>query len=139
VWTNNTSNNGTIFEAMSEPGGDMCKFWGTGNDNFKLGTALPGARGTYYDLWAGTLSTGVERTLTLHYKADNGLLDFYIDDDLIVQDFETPGYAMHRFQALSGGASVAGDTINEITIGVPEPATMALLGLGAVALLRRRR
>ena len=85
---------------------------------------------------------GQTQKVTLAYDASDGLLDFYLDDTLIAGNFPSAkgNYDLYRFQLLGKDFSPEGDVFDEFIIGVvPEPATMTLLGIGAVALLRRRR
>ena len=118
-WTNNVSTHTTIFELGSE-GGDIAVFKGRSDDEFELGGAEPGARGSYPRLWSGTLSTGVERLLTVHYKTATQKIDFYIDDDLIMADFGSVSgnYQFNFVQLLGGAHSPPGETFDDVKIGL---------------------
>ena len=115
-WTNNVATDTTIFEAMSE-NNDIVKFKGMGSNRFQL----DGGNGTgdYVGLWSGTLSPGKERTLTLHYEAAGGLLDFYIDDDRVAANFPSRSgrYDFEHLQILGGLHSPAGEVLDDIMVG----------------------
>ena len=145
IWTNNVSTDTTIFEAMAQSGGDMVKLVGTndpvGTDPGTFNVNGGDGSGAYVTQTSLEIPVGQTNKVTLAYQAADGLLDFYLNDDLLAENFQSRGgnYDIYRFQIMGGSHSPAGEVLDEIIIGVPEPATMALLGLGAVALLRRRR
>ena len=144
IWTNNVSTNTTIFEATAESGGDMAKLTGAdavGTDPGAFNVLGGDGSGSYVTVASLEVPVGQTNTVTLAYEAADGLLDFYLNDDLLAENFQSRGgnYDIYRFQILGGAHSPGGEVFDEIIIGVPEPATMTLLGLGAVALLRRRR
>ena len=124
VWTNNVGTNSTIFEAMS-PGGDLVKF------RAPVGTPEPGQ--TLFDVLAGDgsglyvpvtqldIPLGETHTVTLAYEAADGLLDFYLDDTLKAENFQSRSgnYDLFRLQILGGDFHVVnGETIDEIKIGL---------------------
>ena len=144
IWTNNVSTTTTVFGSFAESGGDMAKLVGTGALGADPGTfAIQGGDGSGSFVTQATFQVPIGQTnkVTLAYEAADGLLDFYLGDTLVAENFQSRegNYDIYRFQILGGSHSPAGEVFDELIIGVPEPATMALLGLGAVALLRRRR
>jgi len=99
----------------------------------------------------GDITANTVHTLTLHYKASNSRLDFYIDGVLKAADFQSrgasPGYALD-FVQLGGGRTrnspsvPAIDAFDNVLVGiaeVPEPATTSLLALAGLTAIRRRR
>jgi len=116
-WVNNVSTTTTIFELVGFSG-DVAKFQGTGGDNFRIMGGDGG--GGYVEFGSRPLSTGVPRRLTVHYQADNGLLDFYVDDDLVATDFASRGggYDAYFLQLLGGAHSPAGETFDTVLIGL---------------------
>ena len=97
----------------------------------------------------GSYVEGQTYNLILAADYSTGTVDAYIDDVLAVDDFPfwptgvtTPSTTREIFMHLSGekyASQVAIDNIQGYTTAIPEPATMSLLGLGALALLKRRR
>ena len=124
VWTNNISTNTTIFECMAESGGDMVKFLGTNNP---VGTD-PGTfdvnggdgSGAYVTMASVEIPVGQTQTLSLVYETADGLLDFWIDDTLVAENFASRGgnYDIYRFQIMGGSHSPAGETLDDLKIGL---------------------
>ncbi len=142
LWTNNTTDStARMFEMAARQTAsnyDIAKFYGTGSGNtFKL----DGGNGTnsYVTLWTGSLSTGVERKLTLHYKASNSRLDFYIDDTLVAADFPARRAVYNLYRVNYGSWTVTGDVLDDLMVGVPEPMTLGFLAVSGVFVLLRRR
>ena len=144
IWTNNVSTDTTVFASFAESGGDMVRLTGANEDHADPGVFnIDGGDGSGSYVTQATVEVPIGQTskVTLAYEAADGLLDFYLDDTLVVANFQSRegNYDIYRFQILGGSHSPAGEVFDELIIGVPEPATMALLGVGALALLRRRR
>mgnify|MGYP001240363604 CR=1 FL=1 len=79
-----------------------------------------------------------------------GLTSVWIDDVLVIDDQESSAYSDYeivrigRWGSQTGGGTITIDYIRLDTTGayapaVPEPASLALLGLGSLCALRRRR
>ena len=88
------------------------------------------------------LAEGEWGDFVYHYKADTGLVDAYFNGGLVAADFAigtmqagaTPNWAQGEWQR------VGTTSFRNIQLGqIPEPATMALLALGACAALARRK
>jgi hypothetical protein len=94
------------------------------------------------------ISENDPHTLTIHYKglASGNLLDVWLDDVLQgTGDLDAlhagAAYDANSF-AVGGGSTIPGSmtiSVDSLIVGVPEPSTLALLGLGGIALAFRRR
>jgi len=78
------------------------------------------------------------------YSSSGTLLDTYDTSQLITGTVETMSISRSSADIgyiIAGGAEDHGDTVHldNLNYVVPEPATVALLGLGSLALIRRRR
>ena len=121
IWTNNVSTDTTIFACFA-PGGDMMRLTGANEDH-----ADPGAfnvdggdgSGAYVTQATVEIPVGQTQTLSLVYEAADGLLDFWIDDTLIAENFQsrTDNYDVYRMQILGGSHSPGGDSFDEVKIG----------------------
>ena len=125
----------TIFETSAFSGGDMVKLLNTTTPNqFTLQGRSGGT--TYGTIATFMMTPAVEHTLTLHFKAANSRLDFYVNDTLITSDFEgranggagSPYYDISFIQVDSGQASDTGVYIyDEVLIGPLQPPQGAVI------------
>lgn len=99
------------------------------------------------DLWTFPLDMG-GNTLTLQGFKDGNLVDsvsytFGNSFTVLHRRLDLPTDTYDTFKLVSSGPSVMGDSfidVDNVTVAaVPEPATLAALGLGVAALLKRRR
>jgi hypothetical protein len=123
IWTNQVSTNTTIWECMAESGGDMAKFVGAdavGTDPGLFNINGGDGSGAYVTMASVEIPVGQTQTLSLVYEAADGLLDFWIDDTLVAENFESRGgnYDIYRFQILGGSHSPGGDSLDDLKIGL---------------------
>ena len=100
------------------------------------------ADNSYADLATVAVAEGEWGDFVYHYKADTGLCDAYFNGGLVAADFaiETMAVGAAPNWAQGEWQRVGMTSFRNIMLGqIPEPATMALLALGACALLRRKR
>ncbi len=146
LWTNVISMDAPskVFESMAWWGSsaNIARFYGTGDNNFTL-EGGDGGDINYAEVWSGSLSTGVERKLTLHYKSATSLLDFYIDDTLVAENFRgcKGKYTLYKLQI--GSIYTSGEIIDDIIIGVlPRPGDVngdGLVGMGDATTIIRNQ
>jgi len=132
-----------IFYSKHERTGDsedrmvMLSCNGTTDDwSWKVGNAVGG-----WDVVVSGISLGSDwNTFTTHYKADTQTLDTYQNGIKIASNYTT-GHGAYDIDSLQWQWIGAGTSwVRSIKIGqIPEPATLALLSLGGLGLLRRRR
>ena len=129
TWTNNAGSNTRIFDALQyDTSGfgdkmDVISFRGVASGPGNTTFELKGGDGSGAWVTVGTFDIPIGQThkLTLAYTAADGLLDFYVDDDLAVADFvgrSSPPYDLWRILILGGAP--AGDVLDEIIIGLGE-------------------
>lgn len=95
------------------------------------------------DRWAASTNGGAYAwIITATTTANNNAMSWNVDDttgtNITLRYFASPTVAggTWGFQGISGGNSIV---INGTTQAIPEPATMSLLGLGALAMVLRRK
>lgn len=95
------------------------------------------------DRWAASADGGAYGwIITATTTANNNAMSWNVDDttgtNITLRYFASPTVAggTWGFQGISGGNSIV---INGTTQAIPEPATMSLLGLGALAMVLRRK
>ena len=115
-----------IFALTADPG--------TGTYGFNVGNDTGG-----WYVAASGLTFGAWQDITVHYKVGLGL-DFYLGDTLVAANQAT-GHGRYDLDFMQIEWTKAGtDSWRVFKVGqVPEPMTMILLGLGGVAMLRRKR
>lgn len=87
----------------------------------------------------GTLSSPISRTINENYDGENGYQT--INFDLTGNQLSAGDYTMEVYQSdmPGGGAYASYDGITPTADAVPEPSSTALLGLGGLTLILRRR
>ena len=103
------------------------------------------AGGTYrlsFDYWAGRLfGPSLPGSIDVFINGTQIVDELDSGDDLLPRtftyDFTASGPTTLRF--LTGDVVLANDIDNVSVLGIPEPTTLSLLGLGILALLRKRR
>ena len=111
-------NGSFLFEFTTTSFGDADGVFGAGYDNRNPGT------GYYAYITYGDNST---QNVSL-----NGMTFFGVTSDLSVKSIHTG--------LIDGGSTRAGSIqLDNLTIGIPEPAMLSLLALGGLGVLRRRR
>jgi len=113
----------------SGPASGTTRPWGPFADTFALSGNMGTADGVIYSYYNVTLNVSagaVGQTIAVPIWVDNVSTN--------------PGpYSTYASTGTNQLVRAQGFTANIVVSGVPEPATMAALGLGAVALIRRRR
>jgi hypothetical protein len=97
---------------------------------------------------ASTTLTNVYASFSIAYDPGSGRTAAYLGDDLIFDQFTTPGLTVGSVVFDNRGVAGPGaQTVNEFFVdnvdannsAIPEPASLALLGMGAAMMLTRRR
>ncbi len=107
---------------------------------------------TNYDEWVGNAGMGdakkafridyigENQPLIAEHTAVNGIWEPGEAWEFVIQDYtNTLGVGAEKLGSLGIAGASAGDTVSSGSILVPEPASLSLLVLGALAVTRRRR
>ena len=125
----------------------------TGGGDFSVGIASDDS--TADAIWATDLSYGTTYRAVVGYDQDTNIATLWIDaasmasTSIVGDDDGGPGDAIDSFALRQSNSDydetiivdnlTVATTFDEANTGVPEPGSLALLGLGGLALLRRRR
>lgn len=126
---------------------------GTSGGNYTVGIASD--ESTADAIWATDLRFGVTYRAVVRYDQDANIAELWIDASLssdssiLGEDRPDPGDPVDQFslrqsdsdlnETVTVDGLVIGNSFDDVANPVPEPATMIALGIGAAALLRRRR
>ncbi len=125
----------------------------TGGGDFTVGIATNSS--TADASWASDLSYGTTYRAIVRYNQDTNESQLWIDalldtdTSILGADLADPGLSVTAIALRQSDSSenetirvdnlVVGMTFGDVVNPVPEPATLALMGLGGLALIRRRR
>lgn len=128
----------------------MTALWGASNERMTVGINQNNKL-TVRNGWIGTVetNTSITRNTWNHYRMDIDYIaknaKIYFNESFVGQWAILPGPAEHTATGIfnrsfdaNDGAIFDGVTVTA-NAPVPEPATLAVLGIGAVALIRKRR
>ena len=122
--------NRTHICVLDSGGGVWGRWYG---DSLRLIPRLGGAVGPSVDI-----SDGLPHEMTITYDPTTGVMDFWADSDPVWSTNAGTGNYMTRIEIQNQWGS-ASDWIDIDDIGIfPEPASLALLGIGLLFLKRRR-
>ena len=92
----------------------------------------------YVTLPANTWNPDGLHTFTLHYKAATTRLDFWMDDTILLADFQSEDGGTYDYSRSPMRGPINYDSWVAGPL-VPEPMTLGLLALGGLGLIRRRK
>jgi len=136
-----SGNNWYILYNNSDVGFSDITIRSYGTNNGGLGYNIQVDHGGGFQAFETGFLFGVNYDVTVHHKGD-GFIDLYVDNNLLgTYTDRAPNQITNlmQFGDPSSNDGFGNMTIDNVSIGIPEPTSLAVIGLLGMAALRRRR
>jgi hypothetical protein len=137
-WLNNSGGAGSPGQFIVKSDGEVAQFGGnlTFHEFEVAGSATQYVLGTSILMSLSYNGTTGNMTSSETY---NGVTQTFTDPTTLLAGYNVGGYGLFAVDTTPGDTVNGGDAVFTNIVAAPEPASMAMLGLGVAALIRRHR